>query len=30
MKKNSIRIMCLVLAGVMLLGIIAGAIAYFV
>lgn len=30
MKKNSIRIICLVLAGVMLLGIIAGAIAYFV
>ena len=30
MKKNTLRIICLVLAGVMLLGVVAGVIMYFI
>ena len=30
MKKNTLRLICLVLAGVMLLGVVAGVIMYFI
>ena len=30
MKKNATRIICLLLAGVMVLGVIAGVIIYFI
>ena len=30
MKKNTVRLICLVLAGVMFLGVVAGVIMYFI